>query len=49
MKIHSQKILSTDLDGFRTLEAQQSGDYEWKVEELPLPHIRTSSASSLQG
>ena len=35
MKIHSKKILPTDLDGFRALEAQQSGEYEWKVEESP--------------
>jgi len=35
MKIHSKKILPTDLDGFRKLEAQQSGEYEWKVEESP--------------
>merc|ERR1712183_807171 len=31
----SMKILPTDLDGFRKLEAQQSGEYEWKGEESP--------------
>jgi len=35
MKIHSKKILPADLDGFRKLEAQQSGEYEWKVDESP--------------
>jgi len=35
MKIHTRKILPTDVDGFRQAQMEESGEYEWKVSESP--------------
>jgi len=41
MKIHSKKIMPTDIDGFRKLEAEKSGEFEWKVQESPFLYLST--------
>jgi len=35
MRIHTKKILPTDLDAKRSAELQASGDYDWKITESP--------------
>ena len=41
MRIHTKKIIPTDIDGFKRLEAERSGEYEWKVEESPFLFLTT--------
>jgi len=41
MRIHTKKIIPTDLDGFKRLEAERSGEYDWKVEESPFLFLTT--------
>jgi len=39
MKIHTKKLLPTDVDDFRRLELQKTDDYEWKVSESPFLYL----------
>ena len=41
MRIHTKKIIPTDLDSFKRLEAEKSLEYEWKVEESPFLFLTT--------
>jgi len=35
MRIHTKKILPTDVDVAKKIELQRSGEYDWKVQESP--------------
>jgi len=41
MKIHSRKILPTDVDGYRQVQMEESGEYDWKVKETPFLYLAT--------
>ena len=41
MKIHTKKIIPSDLDGFKRLEAEKSGEFEWREEESPFLFLTT--------
>ncbi len=41
MRIHTRKIIPTYIDGFKRLEAERSGEYEWTVKESPFLFLAT--------
>ena len=41
MKIHTKKIIPSDLDGFKRIEAEKSGEFEGREEESPFLFLTT--------